>query len=310
MASWKDIINYQRTAQVAQAAESFREEQEAERQRSPADVFISYSSRDRQKALLLCTKLEEAGVAYFLDEKEIKPGDELPPTLEEEIRKRRYYLLLLSKHSAASQWVTYEWALAKGAGCEVRILRMESDAVVPVPLSSFVAGDDLEQEVLYYANQRYVRLSLQVFLRDLLRPETMRMVLKFRHVQGHGSVWEHPDIESWPEEDRKLALYRQFDLAKGPSPRVACIEVRLNDTPPKLVLHCELERPFELVIAPKGKHIALTAWWRFGEDRTVIVHPAFWSAALQELISLLEGKDTLLTRHGTEVDNLFPVTWA
>ena len=38
------------------------------------------SSRDRQKALLLCTKLEEAGVAYFLDEKEIKPGDELPST--------------------------------------------------------------------------------------------------------------------------------------------------------------------------------------------------------------------------------------
>jgi len=309
MASWKDIVNHQRTVQIAKAAESFREEQEAERQRSPADVFISYSSRDRQKALLLSTKLEEAGVSYFLDEKEIKPGDELPSTLEEEIRKRGYYLLLLSKHSAASQWVTYEWAFAKGAECKVRILRMESDAVIPAPLSSLVAGDDLEQEVLYYANQRYAHLSLQVFLRDILKPLTMRMALKFRHVPGRGSVWEDPDIESWPEKDRELAWKRQFDLAKDPSPRIARIEVRLNDTPPKLVLHCELEQPFELVIAPKGKHIALTSWWRLGEERTVIVHPAFWSAALQELVSLLEGKKTLLTRYDTEVDNLFPVTW-
>jgi hypothetical protein len=58
MPSWKEITNYQHTAQIAQAAESFRNEQETERQRSPADVFVSYSSRDRQKALLLCTELE------------------------------------------------------------------------------------------------------------------------------------------------------------------------------------------------------------------------------------------------------------
>jgi hypothetical protein len=64
------------------------------------------------------------------------------------------------------------------------------------------------------------------------------------------------------------------------------------------------------VIAPEGEHLAHTAWWRQHEHRTMIVHPAFWSAALQELVSLLKGERTLLTRLGTEVDNLFPVTWA
>jgi hypothetical protein len=200
--------------------------------------------------------------------------------------------------------------LAKGAGCDVRILRVESDVVVPTPLSSIVAGDDLEQEVLYYANKKYDRLSLQVLLRDLLKPLTMGMAIKFRPVPGRSAVWEHPDAAKWLEADRKLAVLRQFDLARGPSPRVARIEVRRNGIPPKLVLQCELEQPFELVIAPEGEHIALTDWWHLHEHRTMIVHPAFWSAALEELVSLLKGEKTLLKRYGTEVDNLFPVTWA
>jgi len=306
MPSWKEISQYQRTAQIAEAAKRFREEQEAERRRPPADVFISYSSQDREKARLLSTKLAEAEVAHFLDEKEMKPGEEIPSVLEEEIRKRGYYLLLLSKHSAGSQWVTYEWALAKGAGCHVRILRLESDVIVPAPLSSFVAGDDIEEEVLYYANKQYDRLSLQVLLRDILRPESLSAALKFRRVPGNDLLWEHPDIGSWPEEDRELALKRQFDLANDPSPRVARIELRLNETPPQLILHCELVQAFQLSIAPKGSYITLTDWWGLRGDRTVIVHPAFWRAALEELVSLLDGKRSLLT----EIENRFPVAWA
>ena len=280
MRSSEEISQFQRAAQMAEAAERFREEQEAERRRPPANVFISYSSRDREKARLLCRKLDEAGIAYFLDEKEMKPGEEIPSVLEKEIRKRRYYLLLLSKHSAGSQWVIYEWGLAKGAGCHVRILRLESDVAVPAQLASIVAGDDLEKEVLYYTSQQYNRLSLQVFLRDTLKPLELLTALKFRRVPGHASLWEHPDIDSWPEKDRELAWKIQVDFAKGPSSRVARIEVRLNDTPPQLILHCKLEQAFQLSIAPKkDDYITLTRWWDSYGDRTVIVHPAFWRAA-------------------------------
>jgi hypothetical protein len=68
--------------------------------------------------------------------------------------------------------------------------------------------------------------------------------------------------------------------------------------------------PFELTISPNGRYIDLTSWWAQGETRTVIVHPAFWTAAMEEIASLLQGKSTLLTRQGTKIDNLFPVTWA
>jgi hypothetical protein len=174
----------------------------------------------------------------------MKPGDELPPTLEREIRKRKYYLLLLSQHSAASQWVTYEWGVAKGAECNVRMLRFESGVVIPPPLSSVVAGDDLGQEVLYYINQKYDRLSLQVFLRDLLRPLTICVAANFRSASGHSSRWEHPNVASWPEEDRELRFKEQFDLVKDPAPpRVASIEVQFNENPPRLVLQCQRERP-------------------------------------------------------------------
>ena len=55
--------------------------------------------------------------------------------------------------------------------------------------------------------------------------------------------------------------------------------------------------------------LALRSWWRGGDDRTIIVHPAFWRAALIELVALLDGSRTIATREGTEIDNLFPVTW-
>jgi hypothetical protein len=150
---------------------------------------------------------------------------------------------------------------------------------------------------------------LQVLLRDMVKPMSLSTALTFRRVAAREVLWEHPDIASWPEKDRQLALKRQFDLAGDRSPRVARIEVRLDDIPPQLVLHAEIEREFTVSIAPDGDHLTLASWWRSGEDRTVHVHPVFWSAALRELVALFDGKSKLLTRQGTVIDNLFPVTW-
>ena len=38
-------------------------------------------------------KLDKAKVAYFLDEKEMKPGDEILSRLAQEIKQRKHYLL-------------------------------------------------------------------------------------------------------------------------------------------------------------------------------------------------------------------------
>lgn len=311
MASWKDISKHQYIADIAESARTFRQQQEAERRRQPADVFISYSSPDRLAARQMAERLAAAGVTYFLDEKAMKPGDEIQSVLEEEIRKRHFYLLLLSEHSVASHWVVYEWALAKGAGCIVRVLRLQPDITVPAPLSSFVAGDDIDEEVAFYAKQQYDRVSLQVFLRDILRPLSFQTVRNFRRVQDQDAMWEHQDAQTWPQQDRDRELRRQFLDSDHDSPkRIARIEVRLDAAPPQLILHCELERPFELLIAPTGDSITLECWWYSHGDRIVNVHPAFWSAALNELVALLDGTSELLSRNGTEINNMFPVTWA
>jgi hypothetical protein len=310
MSSWKDIRKYQQMSQIAQAADNFRQEQETNRLRSPADVFVSYSSPDRDTAHLLSRRLEEEGVAFFLDQKEIRSGDELSSRLEEEIRKRKYYLLLLSKHSAVSRWVTYEWALAKGAGSDVRILRVDPDAPIPGPLSNFVAGSDLEDEVAWYVARRYDRLSLQVLIRDLFRPSSPEELLKYRPVVDQPFTWEHPDIARWEAEEKERAFLRQFDLAGDPGPKISRVQVRPDEVPPKWILHCELQRPFELAFSPAGQVLTVRQWWMDNNERTILLHPAFWRATIQELIALLEGRATLVTRHGTAVNNLFPVTWA
>ncbi len=44
--------------------------------------------------------------------------------------------------------------------------------------------------------------------------------------------------------------------------------------------------------------------------RTELVHGAFWTEAMKELALLLDRKAALLSRGGTEIEDLFPVTWA
>ena len=83
MPSWKQIRDAQRVASVADAASRFRDKQLAERRRAPANVFISYSSRDRDVARSLCSSLAEKKIDFFLDEKVVVAGAVLPTLLED-----------------------------------------------------------------------------------------------------------------------------------------------------------------------------------------------------------------------------------
>ena len=198
----------------------------------------------------------------------------------------------------------YEAALAKGAGLEVRILRIQPGIIPPPPLAHIVVGDDPAAEVRHFESQRYDKLSLQLLLHDLLLPCSLSTVVKFVPMGGDAEAWQHPDASLWESQDQNDALLRQFDLVREPCPRIHTIKVLLREDPPRLVLGCSTQRDFELRIAPVGSQLRLEKWWQYGQA-SIEVHPAFWRSALTELVDLLSGHSQV----DPNVDRSFPVTW-
>ena len=293
---------------VAEGKARFYTEQSAERKRSPADVFVSYSSRDREEARSVCKKLKRAGIAYFLDEKDIEPGTVLSAKLQQEIEKRQYYLLLLSEHSAVSQWVTSEWIFAASRERTLRILLLTKDAPIPPHLANVLADDKPAKLVKYYRCQKYSPFSLQVFLRDMLSPMRLSELGKFQPVPDRRWTWEHQDVGKWPDEDRK-----RFRDGHSRIPRIARIGIRKNKGLPTLQLQCWLGDPTDLEIKPEGNQLTPSPWWYdpYYKPKPEVVHPAFWNEAMDELIRLLEGKASVLTSpSGNKLELLPAVTWS
>lgn len=70
--------------------------------------FISYSSKDQEFAQRLHNDLQGNGVRCWFDREDLKIGDKFRVRIDESIRLYDKLLLVLSEHSLASNWVTYE----------------------------------------------------------------------------------------------------------------------------------------------------------------------------------------------------------
>ena|SRR6266851_5512667 len=70
--------------------------------------FISYSAQDDVIARRLYLDLQKYNVRVFFAPKDLKIGAKIRDGLESAIHARDKLLLILSRHSIASQWVEYE----------------------------------------------------------------------------------------------------------------------------------------------------------------------------------------------------------
>lgn len=73
-------------------------------------IFISYSTRDKQVATWLSVDLANEGHTPWLDEWQIKAGESIPNKIAHGIDECDYLLVLLSPHSVKSGWVEREWS--------------------------------------------------------------------------------------------------------------------------------------------------------------------------------------------------------
>ncbi|MGA1864682.1 MAG: toll/interleukin-1 receptor domain-containing protein [bacterium] len=71
-------------------------------------VFLSHSSADKAIARRLFGALTDAGVRVWLDEREIRVGDDILDTIERGVKESDYVALLLTPRSIKSRWVMEE----------------------------------------------------------------------------------------------------------------------------------------------------------------------------------------------------------
>ena len=75
-------------------------------------VFLSYARDDREVVQQLAQGLMERGVSVWRDQEKLYAGQKWPKALGEAIASHDAFLLVWSKHSAASEYVELEWCTA------------------------------------------------------------------------------------------------------------------------------------------------------------------------------------------------------
>lgn len=82
-------------------------------------VFISYKHEDRIFVNQLIHQIQTAGFRVWLDEEQLKAGDNWREGINEAIRMSFAVVLVITPESRLSEFVTYEWAYAQGANVKV-----------------------------------------------------------------------------------------------------------------------------------------------------------------------------------------------
>lgn len=128
---------------------------------SSKKVFLSYSSKDSNKARRLAQDLRSAHVDVWFDEFELKPGDPLLTSIRTAIEGASHLLVLISENSASSSWVQNELKEAfirHGAAGSPTIIPIRIDGS-PVP--AFL------QSVLYVDLREHYEAGFAALLRAL-----------------------------------------------------------------------------------------------------------------------------------------------
>ena len=84
-----------------------------------SNYFISYHHFDVDFATILEMRLEQAGLTVWKDDQRLIAGDDWRTAIDRGISECLALLLVMTPEAKASEYVTYEWASAIGAGKKV-----------------------------------------------------------------------------------------------------------------------------------------------------------------------------------------------
>ena len=107
----------------------------------PLRVFLSHSSKDKVIVRRVYQRLRaQVTIDAYMDERELRVGDQLDPALEKAVAESDFFLPILSVNSSASIWVRKELEFAGRHSVPILPLRVD-DADVPASLNGILQGD-------------------------------------------------------------------------------------------------------------------------------------------------------------------------
>src|SRR6266516_4660765 len=148
-------------------------------------IFISYKHEDSDFAEVLINKLEKAGFKTWVDSDQLHIGEDWRTGIDEAIKNAFALIVIMSPEAKASEYVTYEWAFAWGAGIKVIPVlckpielhpRLETLQYLDFSNYSFRPWDKLIKLVKYEAEEyAYLVHAQQESLYELLPHCTVRV---------------------------------------------------------------------------------------------------------------------------------------
>jgi hypothetical protein len=146
-----------------------------------AEVFISYSSKDRNHAVKVCTALEkEYQISCWIAPRNIPGGSTWANVVEGAISTAKFLVLILSKNSEASDEVGKELEIAKG----------NNKTMIPARIEKIGSKHDFINDFQYvdlFETDGIARLA-----RDILKKfKRNSLGMRFVEVNGvHWSLWQ------------------------------------------------------------------------------------------------------------------------
>jgi hypothetical protein len=92
------------------------------------DVFISYSSQDREVAQAICTWIEDHGIACWIAPRDILPSNTWGESIINAIKQAKLMLVVFSSHANASPQIKREVERAVHLGLPILPMRIEDVA--------------------------------------------------------------------------------------------------------------------------------------------------------------------------------------
>jgi TIR domain len=108
------------------------------------DVFISYSSKDRNWASKFANELEANGVHAWFDQTEIAIGDRVTEKLEEALRESKIIAVVVTPDYLTNPSSAFE--LGAAVGGNKKIIPIVPREVGPMSMPSLLRGRQLLQE--------------------------------------------------------------------------------------------------------------------------------------------------------------------
>jgi uncharacterized protein YjbI with pentapeptide repeats len=165
-------------------------------------IFISYNQADYDFAELLKEKLEKADLTTWFDKARLRIGNDWRQEIDRAISQAAALVVVMTPEAKASEYVTYEWGFALGAGVKV----------IPVMLRRTQLHPRLE--ALQYLDFTHQPSRPWGSLIDTLREATEPLLKRNKQYQI-ASYWDrHTSLQDFDltERDLKEVDLRRADL--------------------------------------------------------------------------------------------------